>query len=64
MQLKKEIALLYILILVSAGVIVAAEKPEKKAAGKPAVKCCTIPKPAPSATPLNTITPGPFPYKA
>jgi len=64
MQLKKEILLFYMLILICAGVIIAAEKPQgkegvkngKEDAKKPATKCCKISRP--SAAPLNTITEG------
>ena len=68
MQLRKEILIFYALILVSAGVIIAADKPEKKVYNKkPGVKCCKLPKnqkanqPAP---PIYYITDGLFRLKA
>jgi hypothetical protein len=64
MQLRKEILLFYILIIVSAGVIIAADQPQKQAVKKPAIKCCTINRVRPSAAPLNTITEGILRYKA
>lgn len=43
-MLRKEIVLFYTLILVSAGVIIAAERPEKKSIKKsPPTKCCKLP---------------------
>lgn len=66
MQLKKEILLFYILLIVSAGVIIAADKeqPQKLPVKKAGLKCCKLPKPSPSAAPLNTITEGILRYKA
>lgn len=59
MRLKKEILLFYFLILVSAGIIIAADAPQHKGnEKKPATKCCKISRPSPSAAPLNTITEG------
>ncbi len=66
MQLKKEILLFYILLIVSVGVIIAADKEQsqKLPVKKPGLKCCNLPKPSPSAAPLNTITEGILRYKA
>ena len=68
MLLKKEIVLFYLLILVSAGVIIAADQPStKKTPKKPGVKCCNINKQAPqqrTALPLNYITEGILRLKA
>jgi hypothetical protein len=64
MQFKKEILLFYTLIALSAGVIIAADQPEKKKVKKVCVKCCKITQPSPSAAPLNTITEGILRYKA
>ena len=63
MQIKKEILFFYVLILISAGVIIAADQPTK-AEIKQDVKCCKLPRQAPSAAPLNTITEGILRYKA
>ena len=68
MRLRKEILIFYALILVSAGVIIAAEKPEKKVFNKnPAVKCCKLPKtqtPDQSTPSMYYITDGLFRLKA
>lgn len=67
MLLKKEILLFYVLIIVSAGVIIAADQPNRNAAKKPAVKCCKLnPQPAPqkSTPPLYYITEGILRFKA
>ncbi len=64
MQPKKEILLFYILIVISAGVIIAAEQPQIHAIKKSPVKCCKISRPAPSSAPLNTITESILRYKA
>ena len=60
MRLKKEILLFYFLILVSAGIIIAADAPQPVGnEKKPVSKCCKISRPSsPSAAPLNTITEG------
>lgn len=43
-MLRKEIVLFYTLILVSAGIIIAAERPEKKTIKKISpTKCCKLP---------------------
>ena len=43
-MLRKKIVLFYTLILLSAGVIIAAEGPEKKSIKKPSpTKCCKLP---------------------
>ncbi|RYY69501.1 MAG: hypothetical protein EOO13_09335 [Chitinophagaceae bacterium] len=39
MRLKKEILLFYVLIIASAGIIIAADQPSPN---KPGVKCCKI----------------------
>jgi hypothetical protein len=58
MQPKKEMLLLFVLILLSTGIIISAEVPSgKKMPGRPA-KCCKMASPSPSAAPLNTITEG------
>lgn len=64
MQPKKEILFFYILIVISTGVIIAAEQPPGHTIKKSPVKCCKISRPAPSAAPLNTITEGILRYKA
>lgn len=69
MLLKKEILLFYTLIIVSAGVIIAADRsPEVISTDKkPCVKCCKTPriKKADQTTPpLYYITEGLFRYKA
>lgn len=57
MQIKKQILIFYVLVLASAGVIIAAEQPGAKQPGSaPAspcqIKCC---KTIPSATPLPSL---------
>ncbi|MBC7868110.1 MAG: hypothetical protein H7X88_11310 [Gloeobacteraceae cyanobacterium ES-bin-316] len=64
MQLKKEILLFYILILVSAGIIIAAEQPNADLPKKPVIKCSKATQSSPSAAPSNTITEGLLRYKA
>ena len=68
MLLRKEILIFYTLILVSAGVIIAAEKPAAKVSSKkPGVKCCKLPKnqKADQSTPsMYYITDGLFRLKA
>jgi hypothetical protein len=68
MPLKKEILLFYVLIIVSAGVIIAADQPVKKAAPKsPGVKCCRINKQdtqKKTTPPLYYITEGILRFKA
>jgi len=64
MQLRKDILLFYLLIIVSLGVIIAADKPvEKTRPNKVGAKCCTLPGPIRSSMPLNTITEGIFRIK-
>ena len=64
MQLRKEILFLYLLLIVSVGVIIAADQPRETPVKKPNVKCCKIPGAVPPALPLNTITEGILRYKA
>jgi hypothetical protein len=69
MLLKKEILLFYTLIIVSAGVIIAADRrPEKKSIEKkPCPKCCNAPviqKTDQTAPPLYYITEGLFRFVA
>lgn len=68
MLLKKEILLLYTLVLVSAGVLVAADQPERKPAEKkPGVKCCKLNKKdaqKKTTPPLYYITEGILRFKA
>jgi hypothetical protein len=64
MQPKKEILLCYLLILLSAGVIIAAEQPTAKKVGVPCTKSCSNPVKKSSPAPLNFITEGIFRYKA
>ncbi len=61
MQLRKDILLFYLLIVVSVAVIAAAEKPANKTAHKKAgVKCCKLPTGARSSLPLNLLAEGIF----
>jgi len=68
MPLKKEILLFYTLIIVSAGVIIAADQPERRPAEKkPGVKCCKINKQdaqKKTTPPLYYITEGILRFKA
>ena len=68
MRLKKEIILFYTLIIVSAGVIIAADQPNPKTIEKkPGVKCCKINKEEgkQKTTPaLHYITDGIMRFKA
>jgi hypothetical protein len=68
MQLKKEMFIFYSLLIVSAGVIIAADQPQKNVLKKESIKCCCAPKAAPdaipSASPLNIITEGLLRFKA
>ena len=68
MPLKKEILLFYSLIVVSAGVIIAADQPGRTTLPKkPGTKCCKINKEGSrkKASPaLNYITEGIFRFKA
>jgi len=57
MQLKKEILLFYTLLIISAGVLIAAERIPLKEP-KATMKCCKRPQPAKSTSPLNFITEG------
>jgi len=68
MLFKKEILLFYALILVSAGVLIAAEQPERKQVQKkPGVKCCKLNKQGAkkrTTPPLYYITEGILRFKA
>lgn len=67
MLLKKEILLFYTLIILSAGVIIAADQPERKTLEKkPGVKCCKINKQdaKKKTTPLYHISEGIIRFKA
>lgn len=64
MQLKKEMLIFYSLLIASVGVIIAAEQPQKNIFKKKSIKCCSAPKTAPSAAPLNIITEGLLRFKA
>ncbi|HRD58076.1 MAG TPA: hypothetical protein PK504_08490 [Ferruginibacter sp.] len=68
MRIKKEILLFYVLIIASAGVIIAADQPDiapKKPVTNPdkPVKCCNIKKQPTTPTP-NYITEGMLRLKA
>jgi hypothetical protein len=69
MLLKKEILLFYTLIVVSAGVIIAADRSPEKISieKKPCPKCCKAPKSKKAdqtTPPLYYITEGIFRFKA
>lgn len=68
MPLKKEILLFYTLIVVSAGVIIAADKPDSKPVEKKqGVKCCKLNKSGSekkTTPPLYYITEGILRFKA
>jgi hypothetical protein len=64
MQLKKEMLIFYSLLIASAGVIIAAEQPQKNVFKKESIKCCRAPKAAPSDAPLNIITESLLRFKA
>jgi len=65
MQLRKDILLFYVLILASAGVIIAADQPVKKVIPtKNGVKCSILPKPTSSPMPLNILKQGILHFKA
>ena len=68
MQIKKEILLFYVLILVFAGIVIAADQPTGATnTSKPRVKCCNINDgrlPKDSVPPLYFITEGLLRFKA
>ncbi len=68
MPFKKEILLFYALILVSAGVLIAADQPESKPVKKtPGIKCCKLNKEGAkkkTTPPLYYITEGILRFKA
>lgn len=68
MPLKKEILLFYVLIIVSAGVIIAADQPVKEVEPKkPGIKCCNLNKQGnkkKTTPPLYYITEGILRFKA
>ncbi len=61
MHLRKDILLFYLLVVISVGVIIAADQPVQQGVPKKAgVKCCKLPKATGTTMPLNTLAEGIF----